>query len=227
MQSNFGLTRSDKGRSKTLVKNLLPWFYENRRDFPWRSRESTTFHRILCEVLLQRTRAETVANVYSNFFTRYPNWQSIYESNIKNLEDTLKPLGIWRRRAQSLKLLSEKMVELKEEYPTQRENIEALPAVGQYVANAIELFDQDLPKPLIDTNMARIIERYFRPRKLADIRYDPWLQKLSHFIVDQSDPTDINWALLDLGAMICKPRNPSCLECPINRGCSYRKSKIK
>jgi A/G-specific adenine glycosylase len=69
--------------------------------------------------------------------------------------------------------------------------------------------------------MARIMERYFEPRRLADIRYDPLLQGLAQLLVESAeDYRVINWAFLDLGALVCKPRNPRCGECPLRRGCS-------
>jgi len=227
LQTNFRLSRSDQTRCKTLTKNLQPWFDQNQRPFPWRSQGSSIFNKIVCEILLQRTRAETVAAIYPVFFTRFNDWKSIDNVTLESLEEILKPLGIWRKRAKALKSLAKKMIELNQQYPKERTKIEKLPAVGQYVANAIELFDRDLPRPLLDTNMARIIERYFRPRKLADIRHDPWLQSISHFIVGQGSPIEINWALLDLGAITCKPRNPHCYKCPVKRGCSWKKRLSK
>ena len=76
--------------------------------------------------------------------------------------------------------------------------------------------------PLLDTNMARVIERVFKPRKLADIRYDPWIQSISKEIVSSENTVHINWALLDIGGTICKPRNPNCLGCPISTFCNYK-----
>ena len=95
--------------------------------------------------------------------------------------------------------------------------------MGQYVARAILLFCHGQPEPLLDTNMARVLERYFGPRQLADIRHDPYLQELSRRVVAAGDPVVINWAILDLGAMVCKPRTPECNACPLKRGCQFRK----
>ena len=94
-----------------------------------------------------------------------------------------------------------------------------MPAVGQYVASAVLLFCHERPEPLIDSNMARVLERYFGSRKLADIRYDPYLQRLARDVVGSDHPTLINWAILDFAALVCTPRNPRCQKCPLNRGC--------
>ena len=61
----------------------------------------------------------------------------------------------------------------------------------------------------------------FKPRKLADIRYDPWLQAISKEMVSSKNAIHLNWALLDIGGTLCKPRNPNCSECPINSFCNY------
>jgi A/G-specific adenine glycosylase len=74
-------------------------------------------------------------------------------------------------------------------------------------------------------NMARVIERFVRPRSLADIRYDPWLQEAAHWLV-RRDSKEVNWAVLDFAALICRPRNPVCEACPVRGRCSYfKKSK--
>ena len=95
-----------------------------------------------------------------------------------------------------------------------------VPAVGQYVANAIRLFQDNKPAPLLDANMARVLERYLRPRKLADLRHDPWLQEAAWYLVGLGDARLLNWAILDLGGLVCTPRSPRCPECPVRRGCS-------
>jgi len=79
------------------------------------------------------------------------------------------------------------------------------------------------PKPLLDVNMARVLERYFGPRQLTDIRYDPYLQNLSHQVVNHENSKQINWAILDFAALICKSRNPKCVTCFLSAGCKYYK----
>jgi len=99
-----------------------------------------------------------------------------------------------------------------------------MPGVGQYVANAVYLFCHRTAEPLLDATMARVLERYFGPRRLVDIRYDPYLQELARSVVAGNDAIDVNWALLDLGAMVCRPRDPLCEICPVARGCYWRAS---
>ena len=177
------VNRSDKQRAKGIARRLETWFELKGRPFPWRNKSATNFHKIVCEVLLQRTRAETVSSVYHDFFRAFPSWKKIANSSTAKIEKHLKPLGLWKRRARSLHDLAKVLQKTRGKFPASREEIDKLPAVGQYVGNSIELFIYGRPLPLLDTNMSRVIERYFRPRKLADIRHDPWLQALAKTII--------------------------------------------
>ena len=201
--------------------NLLSWFQSNGRIFPWRNKSVSNYHYILAEVMLQRTKAETIAKFWPGFIKKYPSWRALSKASEVDLQNTFKPIGLWQRRAASLFLLAQEMNRRRGLFPKKRDEIEALPGVGQYIANAILLFCSGEPHPLLDSNMARVLERYFGPRKLADIRYDPYLQSLSKQVVNSEQAIIINWAILDLAAMICKIKMPACITCPLNRNCNY------
>lgn len=176
---------------------------------------------MLTEVLVQQTRAESVERFLPDFISRYPNWKSLALAKETELQQSLRRLGLWRRRASNLSRLAKAITKSRGRWPKERENLEEMPAVGQYVASAILLFVHGSPEPLLDGNMSRILERYFRKRDLADIRYDPFLQRISRRIVKGRDPKSINWAVLDFGALICASRNPKCVTCPLKKGCNY------
>jgi A/G-specific adenine glycosylase len=106
-------------------------------------------------------------------------------------------------------------------FPRRRAEIEALPGVGQYVCNAILLFAKAQAAPLLDVNMARVLERCFGPRKLVDIRYDKELQQISHSLVCGPKAKELNWAILDLAASTCIPNSPHCEDCPLCGMCDY------
>lgn len=116
------------------------------------------------------------------------------------LEEVLRPIGLWRRRAVSIKSLATYAAEHDGIFPSDERELSRVPAVEQYVSNAIMLFQHGKARPLVDVNMARVLERYLRPRRLADIRHDPWLQEASHWLVDCDDPVRVNWAALDFAA---------------------------
>ena len=134
-------------------------------------------------------------------------------------------VGLWRRRSETLKKLATEMVKRKGEFPADRDELESLPGVGQYIANAIRLFCHGIPEPLLDAGMARVLERFFGPRKLADIRYDPYLQDLSKSVVSGENPSLLNWAILDIAALLCKHKEPTCDACPLVERCKFSLSR--
>lgn len=198
------------------------WFQQNGREFPWRDRSATNYQRIVAEVMLQRTQAGTVARFFPAFVKRYPSWKKLSLASESDLQELFKPIGLWRQKAAGLTKLAAQLAKRSGRFPKERDQIEALPAVGQYIANAVLLFCHGQPQPLLDASMARVLERYFGPRTLVDIRRDPYLQGLARKVVQSvDDPISLNWAMLDLAASICRLRAPRCNDCPVAQGCRF------
>ena len=202
---------------------MLNWYRQHGRRFPWRKRSASNYKKIIAEVLLQRTRAETVAKFFPTFIARYPSWSQLATANEKELITLIRPVGLWRRRSKSLINLARELAKRNGRFPRDREQIEALPGVGQYIANSIMLLCHNRPQPFLDTNMARVLERYFGPRKLSDIRYDPYLQRLARMVVDCPDAIALNWAILDFAARTCSIRIPKCGQCALASECRFAK----
>lgn len=207
-----------------LQSHIIRWFGLKGRAFPWRKRSATLYERILAEVLLQRTRAEVVAEFLPKFVSRYPSWRRLALAREYDLRRLLRPLGLWRRRASSLLALARAVSVNNGRFGKTRSEIESLPAVGQYIGSAILLFAHHQPEPLLDVNMARVIERCFGPRRLADIRFDPLLQEVSRLVISGSRAVDLNWSILDLAATICTDRLPRCTACPLKAQCDFYQS---
>jgi A/G-specific adenine glycosylase len=219
-KNNLNFVLPSQEKIQKFREDLLFWFKENGRRFPWRRKSSTIYIRIIAEVLLQRTQAENAARFLPSFLKKYPSWEKLAHVPEEELMEDFKPIGLWHQRSSSLKKLAIAMEKRKGRFPKSREELESLPGIGQYIANAVLLFRYKERQPLLDTNMARLLERYFGSRKLADIRDDPYLQVLSRKVLEQGDPIEINWAILDHAAMICK-KIPRCLNCPLQAGCLF------
>lgn len=200
---------------------LLSWYGTNGRHFPWRYKRLTQYQIIIAETLLQRTKAETVSKFYSQFIKDFPNWTVLAQANPAAVEQYLKPIGLYRQRAMRLNCLALEMVKRKGKLPKDRADLESIPFIGQYIANAVELIIYNKPSPLVDVNMARVLERYFGERKMVDIRYDPYLQSLSYKVVNHQRAKDVNWAILDYAATVCKAQNPLCMVCGLRSKCLY------
>lgn len=210
--------------AKNITKfqqTLLNWYDTYGRHFPWRNKRLTQYQIIIAETLLQRTKAETVSKFYSQFIKDFPNWTNLAHADTAAIEHYLKPIGLYKQRAKRLKSLALEMVKRKGKLPKDRAELESIPFMGQYIANAVELIIYKQPSPLIDVNMARLLERYFGKRKMSDIRYDPYLQNLSYMAINHSNAKEINWAILDYAALICRAKNPKCNICKLRIGCDY------
>lgn len=211
----------EKRKLTLLAADLVNWYDQGGgRSFPWREPGTPLYQLVCVEVLLQRTRAETVAGFYQGFFERFPSWQELADAPADELEEFLKPIGLWKRRSASLRALAAYAAEHGGSFPSSYEDLLKVPAVGQYVAHAILMFQHEKRFPLIDVNMARVVERFVRPRKLADIRHDPWLQEASKWLVHSGNPRIVNWAVLDFASLTCRSRNPSCSSCMVSRRCA-------
>lgn len=205
---------------KYFQKKILDWYAENGREFIWRRSSITNYEIIIAEIFLQRTKAETVEKFLPLFYKKYSSWEQLGEASEIELQLHLKPLGLYNQRGTRLFKLAQEVKKRKGKFPSKRNLLEEMPMMGQYITNAFELYILKKSSPLLDVNMARVLERYFGPRRLADIRYDPYLQQLALIIVNHLKTKELNWAILDLASIVCKSK-PYCINCPFNSHCSY------
>jgi len=203
-----------------LTDRLSGWYGINGRRFYWRRSRLRTYVVLITEALLQRTRAETVSRFLPGFLSKYSNWNILAHEDVKALEEALKPIGLQKRRAGTLSRLAHAVASNGGRIPSSEEALFALPGIGQYLLYATRLYGRNEALPLLDESMARLLERYFgQDRALVDIRYDPYLQQLARKVVESGDHKRINWAMLDVAAEYCRPRIPSCTDCPLNSKC--------
>lgn len=199
--------------------HIKEWYANFGRDFSWRDEGRSVYEIVIAEILLWRTNATNVAKIYDSFIKRYPGWEELSRETEEELREFLKPLG-YGERVNILAALAQIMRESRYA-PSTRDELQQLPGVGQYIASALLLICHNQPEPLLDVNMARVLERFFGPRKLADIRVDPYLQQLSRAVLPSTQIKEFNWAVLDLGALICISRTPRCHLCPLQDECMY------
>jgi len=177
-----------------LQDNLLIWYEENGRNFRWRKKSASNYELIISEVFLQRTKAETVQKFLSIFLKDFPSWRKLAKATEADLQEYLRPIGLYRQRGSRLYRLAQEMKYRHGRFPKSRSEVEELPMMGQYIANAFELYILKKNKPLLDVNMARLLERYFEPRRMADIRYDKELQDIAQLVIEHPRSIKLNWA---------------------------------
>lgn len=209
-------------KCELFAQRLLKWFSKNKRSFPWR--ETSDPHKILiAEILLRKTDAGKVLRIYERFIRRYPSFEALINADRRELEDFLRPLGIYRRRAKELMDLA-RIVKAKHrgKVPHSREEILGLPGVGDYAANAVLCFAFGKTVPLVDTNVIRVVARVFSFKsKRKRARDDPEIWREIGRIVPKGKARDFNLAILDLAAASCLPRKPVCGICPVTLLCDY------
>mgnify|MGYP003831308049 FL=1 len=202
-------------------KKLLDWFQENGRTFLWRNKSATNYELIVSEVFLQRTKAETVSKFLPGFLKKYSSWKQLGDATELELQEITKPLGLFKQRGSRLYKLAQELKRRKGRFPTERNQVSEIPMMGQYITNAFELYVLKKKSPLLDVNMARLLERFFGKRKLADIRYDPYLQTLAYRVVNIEKSKELNWAILDYASLVCKKQKPDCSNCLIATKCRF------
>lgn len=203
-------------RQEFTTRILAWWRDDRRRIFPWREHGRTDYHLALAEVLLQQTQAERVAALFPRLIAAFSDWESLAEADLPVLEKALEPLGLQRRRALSLIALA-RAVLANGSLPGSVAELIQLPGMGQYISRMVALqLGTEVHVGAIDVNVARVLERVFGQRTLADIRYDPYLQRLAVALLPEGREAEYTLALLDFAAARCRSRTPSCEECPIN-----------
>jgi A/G-specific adenine glycosylase len=200
-------------------RQTLRWFRQHGRAFAWRG-STDPYQVLIAEILLQRTRADLVPDAYARFIRAFPDSFSLAAARIEDTVEILHPLGFTHRSAR-LPALGRTIVERHEgAIPNTKAELLALPGVGEYVANAVLSIAFKKRLPLVDPNVIRLFGRYLGERsEKARPRDDPALWKLVADYLPARNVREFNLAVVDLGAIVCRPRRPRCTECPLRTRC--------
>ncbi len=200
---------------------LLRWFDGARRDLPWR-RTRDPYAIWVSEVMLQQTRVETVVGYYERFLERFP---TVYALAAAELDETLalwSGLGYYRR-ARQMHRAARELAARGGGFPESPRELEELPGIGPYTAAAIASIAFGVAAPVVDGNVARVVSRlegYGGGAESAAGRKR--LAAAAGRLLDPGRPGDSNQALMELGALVCRPRAPRCGECPLAARCVAR-----
>jgi A/G-specific adenine glycosylase len=208
-----------------IQSRLLKWFRVSGRQFPWRQTRDP-YAILLAEKLLQQTAVrESVVQAYHDLLASYPTPAALAQADLDNIRPMIQPLGL-HYRSQELVTLAEAIAERHGGYiPKDLKSLLALPGVGDYTARAILCFALGQDVPVVDTNIARILYRLFGlPGPIpANPARKQSLIDLAGSLVPKGEARQLNWAMIDLGALICKVSKPHCGACPLQQLCTYYK----
>ncbi|MCB0278915.1 MAG: A/G-specific adenine glycosylase [Calditrichaeota bacterium] len=202
-----------------FVQQLIDWFNKNKRDLPWRSNRS--FYRVwISEIMLQQTQVQTVIPYFNRFVDRYPDIYHFAEADLQDILKLWEGLGYYNRIKNAHKAAQIIVEEYQGNAPDNYSKLIKLPGFGPYTTAAILSFAYKKVHAVVDGNVIRVIARLFR--RTEDFRYQK-NKTIIQSIVDEIIPTDkpdqFNEALMELGALICTPKNPSCNRCPLSNFC--------
>jgi A/G-specific adenine glycosylase len=195
-------------------KRLLAWFDEHKRDLPWR-RDRDPYRVWLSEIMLQQTRVAAVVEYYEKFLRRFPTVQKLAGAREASVLAAWSGLGYYRR-ARMLHAAARKVVTAGG-FPASAAELRVLPGIGRYTAAAIASIAFDEPVAVVDGNVERVLQRLLGKRIAGESLWGAAQEALS-----PERPGDFNQAMMELGAMVCLPRQPQCGACPVCGMCATR-----
>ncbi|MFH2063828.1 MAG: A/G-specific adenine glycosylase [Pseudomonadota bacterium] len=210
-----------------IRNNLLQWYWKNDRNLPWRQTKDP--YRVwISEVMLQQTRIEAVIPYFMRFIERFPDLKSLAESDLQSVLKLWEGLGYYARARNMHKAAKIICDQYQGRLPETRDELLLLPGVGEYISAAVASISFHIPVSVIDGNVKRILARLFTdPTPVNDTTAKRHFEGHAEKLLDRENPGDYNQAVMELGQMICKPRNPVCMDCPIQLYCeAFRKNRI-
>ncbi|MDO3412646.1 A/G-specific adenine glycosylase [Saccharibacillus sp. CPCC 101409] len=203
-------------------RELLVWYDRSKRDLPWRRHRDPYFIWV-SEIMLQQTRVDTVIPYFNRFIERFPTIAALAEAPEEDVVKMWEGLGYYSR-ARNLQAAARQIVELHSgSMPSEREHVFALKGVGPYTAGAILSIAFNQPEPAVDGNVMRVLSRYFLIEDdIAKPKTRIAMEKMIPALIPEGRASDFNQALMELGALICTPKSPHCLICPVMEHCRGR-----
>ncbi len=218
----------DPEKLQVFRKSLIKWSSKNLRKFPWRTTRDP-YRIMLAEFFLQQTNAASAENIYRSFLEKYPNILLLSQSSIEDLSVMMGPLGLHYRAGRIHKIAQIIVQDFDGRIPDSEDKLLMLPGIGPYIARSICASAFGQQKAVLDTNVVRIVNRFFgikRHQKMRE-RDDSRYWQLVEEIAPSINTWKWNLTLLDFGALVCKAKSPNCKICELKRFCSFYGETLK
>jgi A/G-specific adenine glycosylase len=206
---------------------LVQWYQKNKRDLPWRN--TTDAYVIwLSEVILQQTRVEQGLPYFYRFLEQYPNVLSFAAASEDDILKLWQGLGYYSRGRNMLKTAQLVRSDHGGIFPQQYDALIKLKGIGEYTASAIASFSADEAKAVVDGNVFRVLARYFGiSEPINSTQGKKIFQQVADEVLNHDHPGLHNQAIMEFGAMLCKPKNPACEICPVCSSCfAYNENQV-
>jgi len=215
----------DRAKVAALRVRLLEWYWQHQRNLPWRQ-SSNPYAIWVSEIMLQQTRVAVVADRYQEFMKRFPTLISLALAPEQDVLALWSGLGYYRRARMLHKAAEFVAAHLGGNLPVRAEELRLLPGIGAYTAAAIASIAHGEPVAVVDGNVERVLCRLAGwdagSRKGGGAALRRKIEDLAGRLLDRARPGDFNQAIMELGAMVCTPRNPQCPVCPLLADCKTR-----
>jgi A/G-specific adenine glycosylase len=198
---------------------LIAWYQREGRKLPWR--ETADPYKILVsELMLQQTQVTTVLDYYHRWLARFPTMAALAAADEQQVLRVWQGLGYYNRARNLHRCAQQLMGSKNGEFPENVADLIQLPGIGRYTAGAIVSFAFNRPAPILDANVARVLARLISLQaSIESVAGKQTLWALAGDLVQAGEPRLINSAVMELGALLCLPRNPRCVLCPVRRFC--------
>ena len=211
----------DPNRIRDFQSQILRWHRHNKRDLPWRQ-TSDPYLILISEFFLQRTQSKQVIPIFGVFIRKYPTIKRLAKEDSRNIRKYMKPLGL-AKKVKYISAIAKRIIKEHDgDIPNDYAKLVALPGIGIYTASAILCFGFGEQRPIVDRNVARLINRVFGLKcKIERAHTNKKLWELMMAFLPKGRAKEFNQALLDLEDSICKPKSPMCHACPLSNICSH------
>ena len=209
-----------------LTKKILHWYDNNKRSLPWRKKFSQVkreYYTLVSEFMLQQTQVATVIPYFNNFIKDIPNVSSLAKINENKLLKYWEGLGYYSRVKNLKKTAKILEKNFKGRLPSTIEELKLLPGIGEYTANAIMAIGFNKPFIPLDGNIERVIKRLLNLKLISEVSKEKLISK-KKILGTSVRASDYAQALMELGALICRPKNPLCKKCPLIKNCKSFKN---
>ena len=201
---------------RAFQRRLLAWYRRHQRPLPWRQTRDP-YKILVSEIMLQQTQVDRVIPKYREFLDRYPTVETLSRAKVRELRKVWYPLGYNIRPLRLRKIAQQAVARHGGRIPDTYDGLVAMEGIGRYTAGAVLSFAFNQDAPILDTNVARLLQRYFGVPEDRLLRSRLW--QLAGEVIPRGRGYDINQAMMDFGAMVCTARRPGCRSCAMRRHC--------
>ncbi|MFL2897557.1 MAG: A/G-specific adenine glycosylase [Candidatus Pelagibacter sp.] len=213
--------------TQNIPKKILYWYDNNKRSLPWRKKNTKKNHEyftLVSEFMLQQTQVKTVIPYFKRFINKFPNLRALARTNEHKVLKSWEGLGYYSRAINLKKTAAILLKDFDGRLPNDIEKLKTLPGIGEYTSRSILAIAHNQPYIPMDGNVERILKRVFLLKTKKQISKEKLIEKKSFFSSTQRS-SDYAQAIMEIGALICKPSSPICSSCPLINNCKAYKKK--